>query len=70
MLSVSVERGTGAGCRRPFLGRPQPWECGCVWVMKRTSVGLATELVANAEPVVRPGYLARCPDCGMTRPCP
>lgn len=54
-MHISVKGGTKAGRKRPKLPPAGPWICEC-------NEG------GEAFGRLRPGYLARCPDCGARRP--
>jgi hypothetical protein len=57
MFAVNVKGGTGAGRKRPLRDKPQEWRCNCRW-----ESGHETPDIAR-----KPGYLARCTDCGTAR---
>lgn len=56
MLGVNVQRGTGAGKKKPLRPKPQPW----IHLCRRS----------DALPVSRPmaAHMTRCFDCGTQRP--
>ena len=75
----TVEDGTNAGWRNPFLGRALPWQCACVVAdPAATCICYPGECPQGCEPAcprckagVRKtniGPLAACPDCGERRP--
>jgi hypothetical protein len=66
-FSARVQGGTGAGKKRSLLAPHPEWECDCrrPSIQAKVPGGLASR---DRRPVVRPGWLKNCKDCGARRP--
>lgn len=71
-MRINVQRGTGAGRKKPLREKPGPWFCMCpdptrfatdVWIPENASAPVADVVSFKSNP----GYRMNCPDCGARR---
>jgi len=54
--------------KRPLREKPRDWFCDCPIPHPDLSGLKPGATVTMYDPSIKPGHLARCPDCGMERP--